>query len=167
MMLSPTRRFAGTWISDNATSSEIPNTEGTWTFIHVVAPQAIDYVSGCHRPRDAAWYFRSFSWHAYIVLVPLYSVLSSLANRQPWRSKELLVMTAISCASYAANKAANLYIFNRSDVVSAAGALVVGLCGNIYSRWFGGTAFTSMVTGVLFLVPVSGLSVHSESSGSS
>jgi uncharacterized membrane protein YjjB (DUF3815 family) len=30
----------------------------------------------------------------------------------------------------------------------------VGLLGNVYSRRFGGTAFTAMVTGVLFLVPV-------------
>lgn len=66
-------------------------------------------------------------------------------------------MVIISCCSYAANKVANHYIFNRSDVVSAIGAFTVGLLGNIYSRKMGGTAFTSMVTGVLFLVP-SGLS---------
>ena len=40
-------------------------------------------------------------------------------------------------------KAANHFIFNRSDVVSAIGAFVVGLLGNIYSRIFGGTAFAS------------------------
>ena len=48
---------------------------------------------------------------------------------------------------------ANHYIFNRSDVVSCIGAFVVGLLGNMYSRVFRGTAFTAMVTGVLFLVP--------------
>jgi len=64
-------------------------------------------------------------------------------------------MVIISCCSYASNKIANHYIFNRSDVVSAIGAFTVGLLGNIYSRRMGGTAFTSMVTGVLFLVPVS------------
>lgn len=66
-------------------------------------------------------------------------------------------MVIISCFSYASNKIANHYIFNRSDVVSAIGAFTVGLLGNVYSRKMGGTAFTSMVTGVLFLVP-SGLS---------
>ena len=64
-------------------------------------------------------------------------------------------MVIISCCSYATNKVANHYIFNRSDVVSAIGAFTVGLLGNVYSRRMGGTAFTSMVTGVLFLVPVS------------
>ena len=57
--------------------------------------------------------------------------------------------------SYAANKAANKYIFNRSDVVSAIGAFVVGLLGNIYSRLCGGTAFQVMSVGVSFLIPVS------------
>ena len=63
-------------------------------------------------------------------------------------------MVVISCISFAANKTANHFIFNRSDVVSAIGAFAVGLLGNVYSRRFGGTAFTAMVTGVLFLVPV-------------
>ena len=35
--------------------------------------------------------------------------------------------------------------------------LMNSILGNVYSRVFGGTAFTSMVTGVLFLVPVSQL----------
>src|SRR2546423_1621387 len=64
-------------------------------------------------------------------------------------------MTIISIASYTANKIVNHYIFNRSDIVSAIGAFTVGILGNVYSRKMGGTAFTSMVTGVLFLVPVS------------
>jgi uncharacterized membrane protein YjjB (DUF3815 family) len=63
-------------------------------------------------------------------------------------------MVVISCASYTSNKVANHYIFDRSDIVSAIGAFTVGILGNVYSRKFGGTAFTSMVTGVLFLVPV-------------
>lgn len=69
-------------------------------------------------------------------------------------------MVIISCCSYATNKVANHYIFNRSDVVSAIGAFTIGLLGNIYSRKMGGTAFTSMVTGVLFLVPVSAFFIH-------
>lgn len=89
------------------------------------------------------------------MIVPVFSLLSSLGNLQPLRSRELPVMVIISCASYASNKIANHYIFNRSDVVSAIGAFTIGLLGNIYSRKMGGTAFTSMVTGVLFLVPVS------------
>lgn len=64
-------------------------------------------------------------------------------------------MVLFSCASYAANTASNLYLPDRGDIVSAVGALVIGSLGNAYSRIWGGTAFTSMVTGVMFLVPVS------------
>ena len=64
-------------------------------------------------------------------------------------------MVIFSCAAFAANRTANHFISDRGDIVSATGAFVIGLCGNLYSRIVGGTAFTSMVTGVLFLVPVS------------
>ena len=82
-----------------------------------------------------------------------------MANLQPWKGSKnalnLLVMVIISSAAFATNKIANHFIFNRSDVVSAIGAFTAGILGNLYSRKMGGTAFTSMVTGVLFLVPVS------------
>ena len=80
---------------------------------------------------------------------------SSLANLQPIFTLDMVVMVLISCVSYAANKVANHYILNRSDIVSSIGAFAVGMLGNFYSRKMGGTAFTVMVTGVLFLVPVS------------
>lgn len=112
---------------------------------------------GCFRPPTNPWFLRLLpSWTKYPI-VPIFSILSSLENLQPWYSRELVVMVVISCASYFANMFANLYIFERSDIVSAIGAFVVGVLGNWYSRTMGGTAFTSMVTGVLFLVP-SGLS---------
>ena len=88
-------------------------------------------------------------------LVPLYSTCSSIGNLQAIRSLQLPVMVAFSCIAYAANRVANKFISDRGDIVSALGAFVIGLCGNTYSRVIGGTAFTSMVTGVLFLVPVS------------
>ncbi|KAL1747665.1 hypothetical protein HDZ31DRAFT_31302 [Schizophyllum fasciatum] len=114
-------------------------------------------INGCYRPKSFPWFLQPYPIWTSAIIVPLFSTLSSLANLQPFRSKQLPVMVVISCCSYVANKLANHYIFNRSDVVSAIGAFTVGLLGNVYSRKMGGTAFTSMVTGVLFLVP-SGLS---------
>ena len=64
-------------------------------------------------------------------------------------------MVLFSCCAFAANRAASIVLPGRTDIISAAGAFVIGLLGNLYSRVVGGTAFTSMVTGVLFLVPVS------------
>lgn len=69
-------------------------------------------------------------------------------------------MVVFSCSAYAANKATSILLPGRTDIVSAAGAFVIGLLGNVYSRVIRGTAFTSMVTGVLFLVPVSSLLFH-------
>ena len=63
-------------------------------------------------------------------------------------------MVAFSCSAYAANRVTSTVLPARTDIVSAAGAFVIGSLGNIYSRVVRGTAFTSMVTGVLFLVPV-------------
>jgi hypothetical protein len=63
-------------------------------------------------------------------------------------------MVLFSCCSYAANRATSVVLPGRTDIISAAGAFVIGSLGNIYSRLVRGTAFTSMVTGVLFLVPV-------------
>lgn len=152
--LTATTTLTGTWLADNGTGeSQLPLT-GTWTFSHSSQPQDRHIYDGCYRPPNAPWYLVPFPLWTSFIIVPLFSFLSSLANLQPLKSKQLPVMVAISCCSYASNKIANHYIFNRSDIVSAIGAFTVGLLGNIYSRRMGGTAFTSMVTGVLFLVPV-------------
>lgn len=152
--LSTTVALTGSWVADNATVNNSIPLIGTWTFTHAIPPSQRDIYNGCHRPRNSPWYLQAYPLWTSFIIVPLFSTLSSLANLQPLKSKQLLVMVVISCASYASNKIANHYIFNRSDVVSAIGAFTVGVLGNAYSRKMGGTAFTSMVTGVLFLVPV-------------
>ncbi|KAJ7904657.1 DUF1212-domain-containing protein [Mycena olivaceomarginata] len=135
--LNSVAELSGTWTADNSSdvSSGIPS-NGTWTFTLSKAAIA---------PPHFRWFLQPFpAWCAFFI-VPVFSILSCL------------FMVVISCCAYTTNKIANYYIFNRSDVVSAIGAFTIGLLGNMYSRKMGGTAFTSMVTGVLFLVP-SGLS---------
>lgn len=61
---------------------------------------------------------------------------------------------SFSCLAYSASKSAGVWMTDRVYIVAGIGALVVGLLGNIYSRVLHGTAFTAMVTGILFLVPV-------------
>ncbi|QRV92415.1 pheromone-regulated membrane protein [Ceratobasidium sp. AG-Ba] len=129
---------------------------GAFTFLKPAASvsNTVKYVSkGCVRNLDSPWYLQQLPMWTLFVLVPIYSIISSLWKLQPFRNKQLPIMVFISCASYAANKAANMFIFNRSDVVSAIGAFVTGLLGNAYARIFRGTAFTIMVTAVSFLVP--------------
>lgn len=64
-------------------------------------------------------------------------------------------MVVLACLAFTANKLGNTFFPDSGDLVSAFGALIIGLLGNFYSRIVRGTAFTSMVTAVLFLVPVS------------
>ncbi|KAF9479707.1 DUF1212-domain-containing protein [Pholiota conissans] len=110
-------------------------------------------VKGCVRDPHWPWWRQSLPWWTLFFLVPVYSTCSSLSNLQYWRSLQLPIMVFFSCCAYAANRSASLILPGRTDIVSAVGAFVIGLLGNIYSRVVGGTAFTSMVTGVLFLVP--------------
>ena len=65
-------------------------------------------------------------------------------------------MVILACLAFTANKLGNTFLPDNGDLVSAFGALIIGLLGNFYSRIVHGTAFTSMVTGILFLVPVRG-----------
>ncbi|KAK7468718.1 pheromone-regulated protein prm10 [Stygiomarasmius scandens] len=110
-------------------------------------------IKGCIRDPSWTWYRQPFPLWTLFILVPLYSTCSSLSNLQRFRSVQLPVMVFFSCCAYAANKGASLALPGRTDLISATGAFVIGLLGNLYSRVVGGTAFTSMVTGVLFLVP--------------
>ena len=144
----------GSYVADaNATLSEGLARTGSFTFTPST-PLIRQYIfKGCYRPPSFPWYLQPFPWWTQFIIVPIFSTLSSLNNEQPF-NLDLVVMVIISCTSYTANKVADHFIFNRSDVVSAIGAFVIGLMGNLYSRKMGGTAFTSMVTGVLFLVPV-------------
>ena len=115
----------------------------------------VRYGACFHDDPSLPWYHQSFPWWMVFFLVPIYSTCSSLSNLQSVRSWSFPVMVLFSCITYAANKLAARFISNASDVGSAVGAFVISLLGNVYSRVFGGTAFTSMVTGVMFLVPVS------------
>lgn len=151
------------------TSADISVLSGSWTFLDstnnnpYLAKGAlrVEFMcttswrsAGCYRNPSWPWYRREFPWWSLFFLVPLYAGCSSLANLQRIRSVQLPIMILFSCASYATTKAITIYVTDHVAVVSAFGAIVIGLCGNVWSRLGGGTAFTSMITGVLFLVPV-------------
>lgn len=149
----------GEFVPDNGTFSFINHglpLNGTFTFMDLVDPTRDDrIIVGCLREPELPWYLQPFPWWSQFIIVPIFSLLSSLMNLQPIWSWDMLVMIVISCISYTTNKVANHFIPNRSDFVSFIGAFSVGILGNLYSRRMNGTAFTVMVTGVLFLVPVS------------
>ncbi|GAA5977520.1 hypothetical protein JCM11641_000987 [Rhodosporidiobolus odoratus] len=147
---------AGTFSGMNSTLTW----DGAFTFTNqttgIVDPTKASLQKGsimCVRDPDWEWWRQGISIYWLILLVPLYSTLSSLSNMQPLRSRELPVMVTIAVIGYASNRVATTFIFERSDVVSFIGATVIGLLGNLYSRIFNGTSFTAMASGVLFLVP--------------
>ncbi|PLW05201.1 hypothetical protein PCASD_25208 [Puccinia coronata f. sp. avenae] len=107
----------------------------------------------CYRDPNGQWWRQSANPYWFFLLVPMFSFFQSLWNLQPIWTKQMPVMVVIACVGWFCNFVANQFIFHQSYVVSFLGAFVIGLLGNMYSRIFKGTAFTSMVTGVLFLVP--------------
>ncbi|KAF7968626.1 hypothetical protein HWV62_29791 [Athelia sp. TMB] len=184
--MAGTMTILANFTSDNSSITSVSGNTGVVTFANVNATLATYIVNGvyksagsyfdqltnacvnagCFRKPGAAWYLRPPPFWAQFFIVPLFSLISSLNNLQPlWGGKydrtqhfrNLVTMVVISSASFAANKLATKYVLDRTDIVSAVGAFAAGVMGNLYSRKFGGTAFTSMVTAVLFLVP-SGLS---------
>ena len=68
----------------------------------------------------------------------------------------MIIMVGVACISFAITRYANLQweLSNHPDYVALIGSFVVGILGNVYSRKYGGTAFTTMLTGILLLVPV-------------
>lgn len=147
----------GSFSASNSTSPY--DLTGTFTFTNnslSAKPDAGLFQGNITCSRDPAWEWwrQGINPLILIALVPTFSLLLSMWNLQPLRSRQLPVMVFIACTGFATNMLANHYIFNHSDVVSFLGATVIGILGNLYSRLFKGTGFVVMVPGVLFLVPV-------------
>ncbi|KDQ08275.1 hypothetical protein BOTBODRAFT_139159 [Botryobasidium botryosum FD-172 SS1] len=145
----------GSFVSDNLTTVEALT--GLFTFANQTAsnlPNPYHYVpTGCYRDPDWPWYRQQYPWWAQFILVPAFSLATSLWNLQPLFDVHTIVMVLIGCVSYATNTLANKFIVGRNDIVSAIGAFVVGVFGGVYGRKVGSTPFTVMVPGVLLLVP--------------
>lgn len=141
----------GSFLSRNMTA-EVTDLPGSFSFLDTTTTNEF-LIKGCYRNPAWPWWRQPFPWWTLLFLVPVYATCSSLANLQRVRSVQLPVMVAFACAAYATTKAVALFVSDHLSVVSAFGAVVIGLCGNVWSRLGGGTAFTSMITGVLFLVP--------------
>ena len=146
--------------SFTATNGTAPLMSGLFSFANTTADAAgiqSQFINGCFRDPEWPWYLQPIPQYALFILVPIFTFCSSMANGQHWFSKHMVVMVVIACVSFLVTRVANLYwgLQSHPDYVSLIGSFFVGLLGNGYSRRFGGTAFTSMLTGILLLVPVS------------
>jgi uncharacterized membrane protein YjjB (DUF3815 family) len=152
-MLFPVTEKLGTLVIQTATRG-LPTGAGSWKYRPGEQSQpGVDWVQGCVRTAELPWYSQPAPWFGKAFLVPAFSLVSSLANGQPLWNIDMLVMVSFACVSFTLNIVADHFIFDRTDVVSCIGAFVSGILGNVYDRKFGGTAYTSMITGILFLVP--------------
>lgn len=129
---------------------------GYFTFISTAAANQPDTVGGCFRDSHWHWYLQPLPYWTLFFLVPLFAFCSSMNNQQHWWSRQMIVMVSIACVSFWITRLCNTYfgLHNHPDYVSLIGSWIVGILGNGYSRRFGGTAFTAMLTGILLLVPV-------------
>ncbi len=102
---------------------------GSWTFVNQTSTVSRQYqyqIVGCFRDPTWQWWRQPLPFWSLFILVPLYSLFSSFWNLQPYKSKQLPVMVAISCFSFAARKGLMHYIGTRNEIVSAVGAFVIG-----------------------------------------
>ncbi|KAF9229105.1 DUF1212-domain-containing protein [Gyrodon lividus] len=144
------RMFHGSFRAENGS---LPLGEAVFGFAKAASLDKNYLLRGCHRDPFWPWWRQPVPWWSSFFLVPIYSICSSLANLQKLWSWQLVVMVVFACLAFTADRVGNVFLPDDGDLVSAFGALVIGLLGNFYSRAVRGTAFTSMVTGVLFLVP--------------
>lgn len=132
-------KIEGQFIPSQIVFSAVPSVNSSTPLIpfngtFVFTNQTIDSVNSnlqqgnviCVRPDGLPWYRQGMPQIYLLALVPIFSILLSMWNMQPLKSRQLPVMVVISCIGFLTNTLANHYIFDRSDVVSAIGAFVIG-----------------------------------------
>ena len=102
----------------------------------------------CKDPMARPWSF---------LFVPLFALCLLVANQARWRQAP--VMVAIATLGYTVNYFAVERFEHNPQVVSALGALAIGIMGNLYSRVGHGLAFAAMLPAVFVQVP-SGLAAQ-------
>ncbi|WWC95229.1 hypothetical protein V866_002087 [Kwoniella sp. B9012] len=126
---------------------------GTFTFSNSTSSEEEATTVACYRNPDWNywWYTEPNDWWLFL-LVPIFAFSLAVWFRADWRSKDILVMVAVACAGYVVNFFLSQQI-DQTNVVSAVSAFTLGILGNLYSRLGGGSAFPSMVVGILLIVP--------------
>ena len=154
--LSSSTMIQGYFNSYNGTSPD-DNFSGYFTFVGDSSASAPHTVQGCYRAPHWPWYLQPLPYWTLFFLVPVFAFCCSMNHMQHWWSRQMVVMVSIACVAFWIARLCNLKfgLHDHPDYVSLIGSWLVGILGNGYSRRFGGTAFTAMLTGVLLLVPVS------------
>lgn len=118
----------------NMTEGGMDHWQGRFTFTNATQVSTRLGSIYCYRTPEMPWWQQPVSQWWYFLLVPMFAIALSLWNLAPIKTRQFPIMVIIAIAGWVTNKAANHYIFNRSDIVSFIGAFVIGLLGNLYSR---------------------------------
>lgn len=146
---------------------------GTFTFMNGTSSTESTSEVSCYRNPGLTdwWYVTPPDWTLFIT-VPVFAFALALWFRQDWKSRDMVVSTVVASLGYLVNYWIKPLLSDDSDVASALQAFVVGILGNMYSRVARGSAFPSMVVGILLAVPnavaaAGGLAQSSDDSSSS
>lgn len=159
--ISQTVTLLGSYAVTNGSAILADTMDGSFQFTQLILPDEplVKYhyvMQGCYRDPTWSVAFQSLRWYWLFALAPLFVFALATLNGQPLRDwKRLTIIVTFGCTSFAANKLFNSWIYNRGDVVSAIGATLVGILGTIYGHYSEGDALSSMIPGILVLLPVS------------
>lgn len=163
--------ISGSFLS-NDTAFDESFRNGTFMFSNGTTSTQ-DAQVACYRDPMLAglWYYETLPSWTLLFLVPIFAAALAVWFRADWRSRDMGVMIVVASIGYVVAFFIKEALPSRTDVQSAVAAFAIGLAGNIYSRLAGGSAFPSMVVGILLEVPNSiaaagGLSISSSSSSS-
>ncbi|GAA5875113.1 hypothetical protein JCM16303_005013 [Sporobolomyces ruberrimus] len=102
---------------------------------------------------NAPWYRATIPQWYYFLTIPTFLLCMAMKNGQPLFRRDTLAMVVIGGAGFSANFFSGRAFPNSPATVSAFGAFVVGILGNIWSKATRESAFVVMIVGIFVQLP--------------
>ncbi|KAL7419421.1 pheromone-regulated protein prm10 [Cryptotrichosporon argae] len=160
----------GSFVSnDTALDTYLGN--GTFTFTNASTTDTTTVTCYRNPAWTYWWYTEPSDWWLFLI-TPAFAFSLAIWFRADWRGRDIVVMVVVASAGYAVDYFVSNAVTDETNIAGAVSAFTIGVLGNLYSRLGGGSAFPSMVVGILLEVPnaiaaAGGLDASSSSSSSS
>ncbi|GAA6010558.1 hypothetical protein JCM11491_002968 [Sporobolomyces phaffii] len=102
---------------------------------------------------NAPWYRATIPQWYYFLTIPTFLLCMALKNGQPLFRRDTLAMVVIGGAGFSANFFSGRAFPDAPATVSAFGAFVVGILGNLWSKATRESAFVVMIVGIFVQLP--------------
>jgi len=99
------------------------------------------------------WWQVTVSRWFFFLAVPGFPFFLALKNQAKLKTKEFVVTVFIAGCGWCANHFAAKAFPTQSSVSSTLGALAVGFLGNLWGKYFQGTAFIVALVPIMFQLP--------------